>query len=93
MWQEGVHISAGNSQHPRQHRRRTLAIDIVVAVYEDAIARADRLANHVDGVGHASKGQWISEGIQARTEKGARGCGVGVTALHQDGRERKRHSD
>ena len=60
---------------PQDHRRRH-AIDVVVAVYGDALAAGDGAKDPVDGRRHVSQSEWVVQVVERGGEKAPGEIGV-----------------
>ena len=85
---ERVHRGAGAREHPREQRRRALAIHVVVAVHEDGDPAAHRGRHQRDGRAHVRPGERVAQALELGPQERFRELRGGEAALHQDGRER-----
>ncbi len=90
MGQERMDVTTRDAQRARQHRSRTLAVHIVVAVHQDALPSANRRRDHVDRCRHASECAGVGQRIEPRAQERSYRTWFVVSALHQKRGERQR---
>ena len=85
---ERVHGGARAPEHPREQRRRALAIHVVVAVHEDRHPAAHRGRHQGDGRAHVRPGERVAQALELGPQERLGDLRGGEATLHQDGRER-----
>ena len=80
--QEGLDLGAQQAQHLDAERRRAHAVDVVVAVHDDAAAGGDRALDERAGVLHVAQRERVVQRTVAVQER-PRDAGLGQTAPDQ----------
>ena len=84
MGQEGLHVGAGQAQGAGEERRGALAVDVVVAVDQDAAAGAHRARDGLHRLRHPGQRVWVRQLGQRRPEEAAGRLFGPVAALDQE---------
>ena len=77
--QEGLDLGAEQAEHLHRERRRADAVDVVVAVDDDAAAGGDRALDERAGLRHVPERERVVQRAVA-VQEGARAAGVGQAA-------------
>ena len=83
-------VRPGGAEGAGEHRGGALAVHVVVAVHQDGAAGAHGSGDGVHRFCHAGEDEGIGEIAERGTEIVARALHVGLTTLHQKGRQRLR---
>lgn len=83
MRQERVRVGTGGPERARQHGGRALAIHVVVAVHQNALAGTHGRHDHGHRLRHSSETVRIGQGFELGAEEGLDGGWLTETALHE----------
>ena len=82
--EEAAHLRAGGSQNALKKRQRRNAIDIVVSIEDDSLARFNCAADTVDRLLHLRKNKRVFQSSQAGLEKVCRQVEVPKAVSNED---------
>jgi hypothetical protein len=90
---EMAHVAAEQLNGPPEHDRGRDAIDVVVAVDDDALAAGDGAQNAIDGLAHAGQQHRVVQLGDVGIQEGVGPFRIGEAPLRQQARNDRRNAE